>query len=662
MSGPIYQGSINTGAFSATSAWLGAVKDQIKFTTLNAINSCTTNSRSLINANAAHTLLALNNNVATRLSNIKSIAKNKLPSSALFSNLNKNALSRNLLPLQVIKLVQSLRLNSLFGNTAENNQHEFGIATPHPLATEAGLQVLKEGGNAYDAAVAVTAALAVVEPFGSGLGGGGAWLLHDAEKDQSVFIDGREKAPMASTEKMYQKEDGSVDRELATNHPLAAAIPGTPAALVHVQQKYGSMSLERLLKPAIEYAEKGFPITSKYVDVLKSSYASVIPLKVLQKWPSSAGYLDHGQLPQPGWTLKQPELANTLKALAVQGRKGFYEGDIAKAMVKEVQNNGGIWTLNDLAQYDVAEREPVSFNYRDYKITSGSLPSSGGLVMAGIFGQLDKHNYHDASEADRAHLFIEAMRNAYYQRAKFMGDADFTQDTGEWLMQPSSIDAMASHISLDKARPSSEMPLISDGTSGTQTTHFSVIDGKGNRAAVTLSLNAYFGSGFTAKGTGVLLNNEMDDFSAKPSEPNAYGLVGSEANKIEPGKRPLSSMTPSFLEGPKGVHVLGTPGGSRIISMVSQGMLDAIDGKSAKDIVAKGRIHHQYLPDVVEHEAGAIDNRIKQNLESRGHTFKQTPNPYGNLQVVHWDKANQVMNSAADPRREGLALVGQSIA
>jgi len=241
-----------------------------------------------------------------------------------------------------------------------------------------------------------------------------------------------------------------------------------------------------------------------------------------------------------------------------------------------------------------------------------------------------------------------------------MGDADFTHDTGKWLMQPSSIGAMASTIRLDKARPSSEMPLISDGTSGTQTTHFSVIDGKGNRAAVTLSLNAYFGSGFTAKGTGVLLNNEMDDFSAKPGEPNAYGLVGSEANKIEPGKRPLSSMTPSFLEGPKGVHVLGTPGGSRIISMVSQGMLDAIDGQSAKDIVGKGRIHHQYLPDVVEHEAGAIDNRIKENLESRGHTFKQTPNPYGNLQVVHWDKANQVMNSAADPRREGVALVGKA--
>mgnify|MGYP001196256603 CR=1 FL=1 len=542
------------------------------------------------------------------------------------------------------------------------------VVAGHYLAAEAGIKMLEAGGNAIDAGVAAGIALGVVHSDQVQFSGVAPMLIYVAEQDRVVSLAGVGYWPKsASLQYFIEKHKGCLPLGL-----LRTVVPAAPDAWITALQRFGTMPFGEVVGPAIKFAREGIPVhpvMAHYLNQYKDNYAS---------WPSNASiWLKNGQAPVVGDLLVQTDLASTLQYMADEenaasgkgraaaleaARNAFYEGDIAKAMVKEVQNNGGIWTLNDLAHYDVAEREPVTFNYRDHKMTSGSLPSSGGLVMAGIFGQLDKYNYHDASEADRAHLFIEAMRNAYYQRANFMGDADFTHDTGEWLMQPSSIDAMASTIRLDKARPSSEMPLISDGTSGTQTTHFSVIDGKGNRAAVTLSLNAYFGSGFTAKGTGVLLNNEMDDFSAKPGEPNAYGLVGSEANKIEPGKRPLSSMTPSFLEGPKGVHVLGTPGGSRIISMVSQGMLDAIDGKSAKEIVAKGRIHHQYLPDVVEHEAGAIDSRIKENLESRGHTFKQTPNPYGNLQVVHWDKANQVMNSAADPRREGLALVGQSIA
>lgn len=578
--------------------------------------------------------------------------------------MKQSALQQFKLPARVMMLASALALASgcdtnLRINGGENAYqgelsaapHEFGIASAHPLATEAGMKVLEEGGNAYDAAVTVTAVLAVVEPFGSGLGGGGFWLLHDEKQDKSVFVDGREKAPMAATETMYQKEDGSVDRELATNHPMAAAIPGTPAAMVHVQQKYGTKSLERLLQPAIELAENGFAVTSEYTDALE------LRLKAVQKWPSSSVFLDKGKLPEAGWILKQPDLAKTLRSIAENGRKGFYEGDVAKTMVKDVQENGGLWTLKDLVNYDVAEREPIIFNYGDYKITSSPLPSSGGLVMAGIFGQLEDQNYQDANEADRTHLFIEAMRNAYYKRAQFMGDSDFTHDDGRWLLKQSEIDKMASNISLDKARPSSEMPLLTSGSKGTQTTHFSVIDGYGNRAAVTLSINLYFGSGFTAKGTGVLLNNEMDDFSAKPGAPNAYGLVGSEANKIEPGKRPLSSMTPSFVEGPNGVYVLGTPGGSRIISMVSWGILSAIDGDSPEEMAAKPRIHHQYLPDVVEYEAGALSEELKADLVARGHTLQQTSRPYGDLQVVYWNEEKQEMSGGSDPRGEGVADV-----
>ncbi len=250
------------------------------------------------------------------------------------------------------------------------------------------------------------------------------------------------------------------------------------------------------------------------------------------------------------------------------------------------------------------------------------------------------------------------MRNGYLYIAEYMGDPDFTHDTGDWIASDAETKKMADQIRIDQARPSLSMPLYTSGCEGTQTTHFSIIDVYGNRASITLSLNAFFGSGFTVKGLGCLMNNQMDDFSSKPGEPNSFGLVGSEANKIESNKRPLSSMTPSFVEGPNGDFVLGTPGGSRIITMVHKGILDAIKGEDVSKIVSNSRYHHQYLPDVIEHEKGAFPEKIKASLLKKGHILQETENPYGNLQAVRWDKVNKVMTAASDPRREGLAVVG----
>lgn len=525
------------------------------------------------------------------------------------------------------------------------------IASAHPLATQEGLAVLADGGNAFDAAVTVAAVLAVVEPFGSGLGGGGFWLLHDQSKDQSVFVDGRETAPFNAAEDMYLNAEGEVERDLAINHPLAAAIPGTPAAMVHIQAKYGRLPLSRLLEPAIRHAREGFAVTAEYQDALE------MRLSALQRWPSAARiFLDENkEIPPVGWRLVQLDLAQTLQAMSDNGRNGFYGGAVARQLVDEVQRGEGIWSLKDLQGYEVVEREPIKFNYGDYTITSAPLPSSGGLVLGSVFGQLSELGYEDRSEADRLHLWLEANRNAYYQRAMRMGDSDFTRDEGLDLLEVDHIQTMAARVSLGEAGVSADLGKVDSGVRGDQTTHFSVLDNEGNRAAVTLSINLYFGSGFVAEGTGVLLNNEMDDFSAKPGSPNAYGLVGSHANRIEPGKRPLSSMSPTYVEGKGQVWVLGTPGGSRIITMVGRGALAAMTGATPQDVVGLGRVHHQYLPDKVFVERDGLKDSIVNTLKQRGHTVVQMDRQYGDMQVVRWNTVTGQVDGASDPRGEGLA-------
>ncbi|WP_353220303.1 gamma-glutamyltransferase [Salinisphaera sp. S4-8] len=535
------------------------------------------------------------------------------------------------------------------------------VASAHPAATAAGMQILEAGGNAFDAAVAVSAALAVVEPQGSGLGGGGFWLLHDAQNKRDVMIDGREEAPGAATRDMYLDDEGNFVQERSRNGALAAGIPGEPAALAHIAARYGKLDLATTLAPAIRLARNGFEIND-HMHAL-AQYRK----DVLARYPASAALLldDDGE-PLPAGTLfKQPELARTLEAIAAQGRDGFYKGDIARQLVEAVRSAGGIWTRQDLADYDVVEREPIRGTYRtpdgEYQIISAAPPSSGGPVLVEALNILEGFDWGALDDVERRHVTIEAMRRAYRDRAVYLGDPDFVDMPIDRLTDKNYAAGLRVGMRMDRATPSDELASVTaDHANGHHTTHFSVIDAQGNRVAATLSVNFPFGSGLVAAGTGVFLNDEMDDFSAKPLTPNGYGLVGSEANAIAPGKRPLSSMTPTFVVGDDREIALGTPGGSRIISMVLLGVLDFTHGGDAASVVGKPRYHHQYLPDHVEYEPGALSAQTLAGLKKLGHKFENVDRHYGDMHAVIWNKAENTMDAASDPRGIGCATIGDS--
>ncbi|MGV6850859.1 MAG: gamma-glutamyltransferase [bacterium] len=547
--------------------------------------------------------------------------------------------------------VRSMSITYLFSlmffaslHAAELKPAQAGIASANHYATNAGLDILKKGGNAFDAAVTVAAVLAVVEPESSGIGGGGFWLIHQSKNNKDTFIDGREYAPEKASANMYLDEQGNVNRDLAVNGPLAAGIPGMPAALAHLAKKYGRLPLSLTLKPAIDLARNGFPVTEKYLDHI------VRRVPVLNRYPAAAKqFLDHGKAPKQAWILKQPDLAKTLERLS-HGHAGFYTGKTAKLLVKESQKDGGIWTLDDLAQYHVIEREPIRTTYHDFEIISSPPPSSGGIVLAEIFNILELHPMNEYSETDSYHLTIEAMRRAYRDRAAYMGDPDFVTMPIKRLISKDYAAGLDASIRMDKATPSSALPGIKPHVDGTNTTHYSIIDKDGNKVSSTMSVNLSFGSAYVAAGTGFLFNNEMDDFSAKPGEPNAYGLVGNEANSIQPRKRMLSSMTPSFINSEDREGIIGTPGGSRIITMVLLGMMEMIEGKPVEDWTSRPRFHHQYLPDMVFIEPNAFSPEIIADLESRGHKIKQGKHTWGNMNAVLWDKKSNEVTAAPDPR------------
>ncbi len=526
------------------------------------------------------------------------------------------------------------------------------IASAHPLATKAGFEILEAGGNAFDAAVAVSAALAVVEPSGSGIGGGGFWLLHRASDGFATMLDGREKAPLAAQADMYLNQDGSVDRLRSINGPLAAGIPGLPAALVHLAEHYGVLPLKRSLEPAIRYARDGFRMDGKLFKLMAWRR------EVIAQSPAAADiFLRLGWPLPPGFKLKQADLANTLQQLADNGRAGFYGGFVAKQLVGGVQAAGGIWTQRDLDEYQVVEREPIVFEYRGKRIVSAAPPSSGGVVLAIAMQILQGYDAKLLQSPLREHLVVEAMRRAYRDRAQYLGDPDFVEMPIKRLVDPVYARDLRLDIDLDKATPSAQLgqPLASQ--EGDNTTHFSILDAQGNRVAATLSINLPFGSGFVPPGTGVLLNNEMDDFVAKPGVPNSYGLVGAKANAIAPGKRMLSSMSPTFVESGERIAIIGTPGGSRIISMVMLGILELFDGRSAEEIVAQGRYHHQYLPDEIQYEADGLSSAQRRALTQRGHALTPVSREYGNMQLVIWDKQEARLQAAADPRGIGSGEV-----
>jgi gamma-glutamyltranspeptidase/glutathione hydrolase len=531
--------------------------------------------------------------------------------------------------------------------------HKAAIASAYPLASQAGKEILAAGGNAFDAAVAVSAALAVVEPSSSGLGGGGFYLLHRQSDGYETMLDAREKAPGAASRDMYLDKAGNAIDNASIAGALAAAIPGEPAAFEYLARKYGKLPLKQSLQPAIRLARDGFPLYARLQGGIRYKQ------KILARSPDAAkAFLSaDGAVPEVGAIIKQPDLANTLEAIANQGAKGFYAGRVAADLVAGVKADGGIWTLQDLEAYRVVERKPLVGEYHGARIVSASPPSSGGIAVLDALNILSGFDLHQYDSATRKHLVIEAMRRAYRDRAIYLGDPDFIKMP---LTQLSSQDYAAgqrSSIRTDKAMPSNMLPGIESEPVGMQTTHFSVLDADGNRVAATISVNLFFGTGYMPPKTGVLLNNTMDDFSTKPGRPNEFGLVGATANAIAANKRSLSSMSPTFVETPKGLMIVGSPGGSFIISMVLLGTLNYLDGMSAADIVKYPHYHHQYLPDEVDYEAGALSDAEIKELQAKGHTLKVSGRQWGNMQVITWDFDSGKVEAASDPRGEGEGLV-----
>ena len=529
------------------------------------------------------------------------------------------------------------------------------IASAHALATQAGFEAIDAGGNAFDAAVAVSAALSVVEPISSGIGGGGFFLLHDAARGRDVFIDARETAPAATAaEGVYLDADGELDRDRATNGPWAAGIPGLPAALVHMAERYGRLPLATTLAPAVRLARQGFPVYER----LERGYAS--RARVMERYAGTrAVYLADGDAPRVGETLRQPDLARTLERLGREGFDGFYRGDVAQALVDGVAAEGGHWTLDELAGYRVREREPLRVAFDGWQIVTSPPPSSGGVALAQMLQVLSAWDLPSLPEAQRVHLTVEAMRRAYRDRTFYLGDPDFIDMPLALLTDPAYAAGLRAGIHPGRATPSGLLSGEPTPLEGDETTHFSIIDAQGNRVAGTQTVNLTFGSGLVAPGTGVLLNNEMDDFALKPGTPNAFGVTGFDANAVAPGKRMLSSMTPSFMVSDERIAVLGTPGGSRIITMVLLGVLGYADGLDAAAVAALPRYHHQWQPDQISAETGALAADVATALEAMGHTVSRpsdavsgtgSSHTWGNLQTVSWDRVSNTLEAASDPR------------
>ncbi len=440
---------------------------------------------------------------------------------------------------------------AISGATAEAQQS--AIASAHPLATQAGQAILERGGNAFDASIAVAAALAVVEPYSSGLGGGGFFLLHRASDGRQVMVDARETAPAGLRSEDYVDAAGRPVPNASVRGGTAAAIPGVPAGLVHIAQRYARLPLSVTLAPAIRLARNGFQVDVRYsrIAALRESF--------LQSGVNTSGFLESGHAPNKGFVLRQPDLATTLERLARSGRRGFYDGPVAAALLEAVNAAGGRWSRADLTNYTVVEREPLRFKYGAAVVTAAALPSAGGIALAQTLGMLERRGVTHIGDADSDHIVVEALRRAFHDRARYLADPDFARIDVAHLISPGYIRSRAEEIDPEHATPSATLGAeLPEHAASPNTTHFSVVDAQGNRVAATLTINLLFGAGIVPPGTGVLLNNEMDDFTLREDVPNSFGLRGAPANRIEPRKRPLSSMTPTFVEDDKGVLVLGS--------------------------------------------------------------------------------------------------------
>lgn len=530
------------------------------------------------------------------------------------------------------------------------------VATSHTLATEVALKVLKDGGNAIDAAVTAGFALAVTQPRSGNIGGGGFLVYSPGNGDAPEAIDYRETAPAAATETMFQDQDGNVVSERSRFSHKAAGVPGTVAGLALALERNGTLSLSQALTPAIRLAREGFVVPHRFTEGLEQARER------LERWPATRAtfYKEDGSAPQPGEVFRQPELADTLQRIAEQGVKGFYEGETAQLIVAEMQRGEGLITLEDLQNYQPAIRQPVHGTYRGFDIYSMSPPSSGGTHIVQILNILEDYPIGDwgHNSANTIHHMAEAMKLAYADRSEYLGDTDFVAVPLQGLTSKGYADQLRTSIKADKARPASEIAPGKPGPrESPETTHFSVVDRWGNAVSNTYTINFSYGSGITVAGAGFLLNNEMDDFSAKPGVPNAYGLIGGEANKVEPGKRMLSSMSPTIVrKDNRNFLVTGSPGGSRIITTTLQVIMNVIDhNMNIQTAVSAPRIHHQWLPDEIRVEQGISPDTLDL-LRARGHTIN-TGSAMGAIQSILIGE-DGTLYGGADPRRSTSSAMG----
>ncbi len=528
------------------------------------------------------------------------------------------------------------------------------VVSQRMIASEVGAEILAQGGNAVDAAVATGLALAVVLPRAGNLGGGGFMVIYLKEEDITIAIDYREKAPSAATRDLFLDENGDYDRKKAQFSLLSAGVPGSVAGFHHALTKYGTLTWEEVLQPAIKLAENGFVIPHDLANTLASKRYR----ERLSADPAAAKvfFKKNKEIYSAGEILVQKDLAWTLKQLSQNGPEAFYSGDIAKLIVKEMERNGGLITLQDLKNYNVAERQPLVGDYKGYKVVSMPPSSSGGTHLIQMLNMLEGFSIKEMGfgSADTIHILAEVMKRAYADRSKYLGDSDFYKVPSS-LTSKKYAKALNKEISLDQVTPSNE---VSPGNpypyESPDTTHFSVMDSYGNAVSNTYTLNFSYGSGKMIPGTGMLINNEMDDFSSKPGTPNGYGLLGSEANAIEGNKRPLSSMTPTIIfKDQKPYMVFGSPGGSRIITTVLQVALNVMEHEmNIAQAVHSPRMHHQWLPEVLMLEKG-FGSDTEKLLESKGYKLYQS-STMGSVQAIV--KEGNYFYGSADPRRPSAGV------
>jgi gamma-glutamyltranspeptidase/glutathione hydrolase len=529
------------------------------------------------------------------------------------------------------------------------------VSSQEAVATDVGVTILKQGGNAVDAAVAVGFSLAVTYPRAGNIGGGGFMMVYIAKENKTIAIDYREMAPAAAHKDIFLDENGDVDNQKARFHGLSSGVPGTVMGLELALKEYGTMTLAQVMQPAIDQAEKGIIVTRGLSDSLSAMKNR------LSRWQSTKDifYPNKGQPLEIGQRLYQPELANSLKLIAKQGSKGFYQGATASKIASAVQEAGGVMTVADLANYKAKIRHPIIGSYRGYEVLSMPPPSSGGIHLIQILNTLENYpiDQWGHNSADTIHVMAEAMKRAYADRSEYLGDDDFVSVPMKALTNKAYANHIAQQIDIKKATASE---LIKPGQlapyESPQTTHFSVVDKWGNAVANTYTLNFSYGSGLVASGTGIFMNNEMDDFSSKPGVPNGYGLLGGAANAIEPQKRPLSAMTPTIvLKNGELFLVTGTPGGSRIITTTLQIVMNVIDHHmNIAEATNATRIHHQWFPDEIRVERGLSIDTVRL-LEAKGHKI-HLKNSMGSTQSIM--KTEQGLFGATDPRSKAGKVSG----